>query len=293
MRGMENVETMEIETRVIVTGVVLASLQLEMMGNPECADVAGYLKGHVRKTIKSQITDDAPDKKVVQQHIIITSFTPWKQNTPPYTRSGRLDSDAEDKTIIGIYKFRRNTRMMVSLREAAIYDSLAELQMKSRNRIDSSLNVLGLFTSDMTEPSTINFDFCFFRRPSSHITGVREQFERIPTIISNLVESTQAEAQPFIPSMPSGSSGPSAKTATFLNTLSLRHIQEYNELLSTSLKDLGSAIVRLSESERKLERVREEFRRADFERKATITAPSKPKPMPPPSKRSDPAASLI
>ncbi|KAJ3197962.1 hypothetical protein HDU67_003623, partial [Dinochytrium kinnereticum] len=213
---------------LVMAGVVLASLQLEMMGDPECSDVAGFL-----------ITDDAPDKKVVEQRIVITSFVPWTKR--PHDRAGNLDMSicGRESAIVGLFRFRRNTRPSLSLRESALYDSLAERTTLPKDSAAPHHHVIGVFTSETNEPSTINFEFSFFRRPKAMRPGKREPFVKVPVVISNLVESTQTDQEPFIPSFSTSSTGSSSSFANMLNSLSMRHVQEYSDLVGSSLSRLA------------------------------------------------------
>ncbi|KAI8851317.1 hypothetical protein BC829DRAFT_123280 [Chytridium lagenaria] len=227
---------------VVMTGVVLASMQLEMMGNSECGDVAGYLRGHVRKTVKAKITDNEPDTHVTEHRIVITSYTVWHNR--PYDRSGALDMSfcGRDGSIIGVFRFRRNTQLKLSLRETAFYESISSRPSLPAGSALPHHHVFAVFTSETKEASTVDFNFAFFRKSKFRMSGNRDPFLRVPVVISNLVESTQTNQESFVPSLSAFHSGPTNTISTLLNALSMRHIQEYNILLNNALGRLGFVV---------------------------------------------------
>ncbi|KAJ3414536.1 ER membrane protein DP1/Yop1 [Chytridiales sp. JEL 0842] len=264
------------ETRtIVVAGVVLAALQNEMLNDEHQGDLAGFLVSSSRIPflhlimqftpqiparpyaehclINGIITDLGPDMHSHNIQTVITSFTPWF-NTRPYHRDGTLRPElGADQGIIGIFHFRRNTDVeQVSLREAALYDSLVQLKRQQSALASNqqlSPPILGVFTANMQEAATINFDFAFYMRPSSDGQPAavlirdpskeeeKSRFARVPVTISNVVESNTSGIS-FAPVLPTPTSYAPNAVVTSLNALSLNHVTEYQKFFESCLHGL-------------------------------------------------------
>ncbi|KAJ3279571.1 hypothetical protein HDU76_009459, partial [Blyttiomyces sp. JEL0837] len=227
-------------------------------------------------------TDTEADIIKTQTNIVITSFKPWDiTQGRPHDRSGTLNpADIEkDPSIIGIFKFRRQTPLTVSLRESALLNSLQSVCIqvdaksgKGNNR--SHHVILGVFTSNYTEACTLNFDFAFFQRQSG---GGRSSFTRVPIIISNLVESTQEGTTHFTSSMPSTATFPYNPLANVISSMSTRYIEENERVVSICMKQLQDCVKALESSEEELHNLRKKLQASQGRTRAVSPRPASPR----------------
>ncbi|KAJ3287943.1 hypothetical protein HK104_008400, partial [Borealophlyctis nickersoniae] len=247
--------TEEPEIAVHVAGVILATLQYDMLNSHVQGDVEGLLFGHVRRKTQQHITDDAPDRRRDHVDLVVGSYLVIPPHRRYYDRRGNVDRGILE-TIVGREKaevgslplqfpcsevraltFRAEiTRQLrPSIRDAAIYDSLPLVLGPPRTfGADEALrdfHVLAIFTAS-TNPgaSILNLDFAFFRR------GQDGGFKKIPVKISNLVESSQVRHEAFLPTMPPHQSFPNNPLAKALNAMSLGYVDQLEQIFTHTLQ---------------------------------------------------------
>ncbi|TPX37991.1 hypothetical protein SmJEL517_g00235 [Synchytrium microbalum] len=236
---------------VHIAGAVLASLQFDMLN--EEREIEGFLIGQVVKRTIDEISDHARDASSrIETRIIVTGHIPSTRKCydmlgqVDYTLLNSLMADKKD-SVLGYFKFRRNTRMDVSLREAAVYDSLLKRPVTN---VDLSLlecQLLCIVTAHPPETSTLTLDFSFYNKTATSTT-----FQRLPLVIGNLVESTQAQYHAFASTMPAQSPLDAA-----MASFSLNYVQDYINIYKQSIGMLTTAADELLESEAELARLRE------------------------------------
>ncbi|KAI9327508.1 hypothetical protein DFJ73DRAFT_905313 [Zopfochytrium polystomum] len=266
-----------------ISGAVLSALQFEMMSSHNNEDLAGILAswraiGGIRTNVSSSITDDQAELRTKSTHVIVTSFCPlpapnlhiniWGQFHPDIFKSMGGPSGAAPRitdilpplhslrqNAVGFFRFRRNSPLSMSLKEGAMYDSLrAQCEgVKRPAHIQPDQIVAAIFTTGATEASTLNIDFGCFRR-----TVPDADFDKVPVVISNIIESSQLSKNVFISSM-SPSARPTNVLESGLSELSLRHLADYESLFQTGMGQLKAAVQQLSETEQELNRLRQEW----------------------------------
>ncbi|KAJ3162441.1 hypothetical protein HDU86_004922 [Geranomyces michiganensis] len=154
----------------------------------------------------------------------------------------------KEDNVIGSFKWRRNSKLAVGLREAAVYDAL---QGRQRGANHAKHHILAIFTGSNDDPAISQFDFAFFNRPNQS-----SPFKKVPAIIANLVESAQIQHQWFAPATPSFSHLPGDRLTARLQKLSTRYVQDHAACLDDSLDILKDAARKLLDSEEELRRLR-------------------------------------
>ncbi|KAJ3157727.1 hypothetical protein HDU89_000104 [Geranomyces variabilis] len=239
---------------VHIPGVLLALLQHEMLNAVMANNVEGILFGERGQQQKAKTTDNSSDEMYSATTVLVSSYVCMDPSRRYYDARGALVPDAlaelvkgKEDSVIGMFKWRRNSKLAVGLREAAVYESLQSLQ-RTANAED---HILAIFTGSNDEPAISQFDFAFFNRPNQSTP-----FCKVPTVIANLVESAQIQHQWFAPATPSFSHLSGDRLTARLQKLSTRYVQDHAACLDDSLDILKDAAQTLMDSEEELRRLR-------------------------------------
>ncbi|TPX40427.1 hypothetical protein SeMB42_g04324 [Synchytrium endobioticum] len=237
---------------VHIAGAVLAMLQFDMLN--EEREIDGFLLGHVETRTVNEISDHARDASQRQEtRIIVTGHIP-SSSSSWHDAAGRIDYAAMadlvgTNPVLGYFRFRRNTRLQVSLREAAIYDSLRERPTEPHGNARTH-QLLCILTALPTNPSTLTLDFAFFTKPRSTYVAL-PTFRRLPLVVGNLVQSATTQYAAFVSTIPLQS-----PLGTHIETLELGYVEEYVGLYRSALAMLLRAGADLCMSENDLARAR-------------------------------------
>ncbi|KAJ3017910.1 hypothetical protein HKX48_003279 [Thoreauomyces humboldtii] len=229
----------------------------EMLNNPLQNNVDGILFGTRERRTLEKTTDLSSTEKHEETTILVSSYVCTDPRRRFYDACGRIVGDVYEElvmgkqdSVIGMFKWRRNTKLSVSVREEAILSSLQESSPSTQHPY-----VLGLFTASSEDPAIFQFDFAFYRQDDQDPSCA---LKRVPTVVANLVESGQIQHEWFVGAAPSFASLPDSRLAPRMRQLSQRYVQDHVEFFEDSLLILKDAAERLAWSERELRMLRGE-----------------------------------
>ncbi|NXG80747.1 ABRX1 protein, partial [Baryphthengus martii] len=213
----------------------------------------GFLLGDVKGEAKNSITDSQMDDVEVVYTIDIQKHIPCYQLFSFYNSAGELNEFAlkkilsgSKKSIIGWYKFRRNTDQTMTFRERILHKNLQS------HLSNQSLVFLLLTSSVMTESgSTYRMEHAL-HRPQEGL------FQKVPLVVTNL---GMAEQQGY--RTVSGSCVSSGfvravrkhRSEFFYEDGSLQEVHKINEMYATLQEELKKLCSMVEASERSVEKL--------------------------------------
>ncbi|KAI9089594.1 hypothetical protein DFS34DRAFT_654497 [Phlyctochytrium arcticum] len=237
---------------VYITGIILSLLQQEMLNDTDFADVEGLLFGSVNHRIKNQTTDASSSESRRETEIHIHSFRRVYARDRFYDASGtivvdryeRVAKQVDGKDVLGFFRWRRNTQLVPSLREKAVYQSLSQHT--------PSLNppLFMLFTSSMDGLNTISFEIACM------VHDTNGQFTNVGLVIANTVESSQLQHEWFVPSTPVGTNSQCNSANRSWDSLSKQYVTDHKLLFQKHMGMLEKAASQMLESEQRVESLR-------------------------------------
>ncbi|KAL3863380.1 hypothetical protein ACJMK2_005137 [Sinanodonta woodiana] len=250
-----------------VSGAVLASLFYDHANSR--GDQMGFLLGEVVSHVKDTISDSQIQNSEVETRIYIYASVPFKYDQKFYGRDGQVNVDqiknvlgGRYQDILGWYSFRRNSSMLISLRERTLHSSLLETLITTH--LDNFLFLL--CTVWVTEDhSTHSWDHSFYR------LGPRG-FQTVPVEVTNLGDTTHTEykqrsSHMICPKQSAMQSVFQAQEQLFLNSagrVDVDKIQTLTETVHSKLKVLAKAVGdsehRLTELQNEVDQYREKIR---------------------------------
>ncbi|NXI27143.1 ABRX1 protein, partial [Sterrhoptilus dennistouni] len=218
----------------------------------------GFLLGDVKGEAKNSITDSQMDDVEVVYTIDIQKHIPCYQLFSFYNSAGELNELALKKilsgckkSVIGWYKFRRNTDQTMTFRERVLHKNLQS------HLSNQGLVFLLLTSSVMTEScSTYRLEHAL-HRPQEGL------FQKVPLVVTNL---GMAEQQGY--KTVSGSCVSSGfvravrqhRSEFFLEDGSLQEVHKINEMYTTLQEELKKICITVEVSERSVEKLLAEVR---------------------------------
>ncbi|NXL92641.1 ABRX1 protein, partial [Alectura lathami] len=213
----------------------------------------GFLLGDVKGEAKNSITDSQMDDVEVVYTIDIQKHIPCYQLFSFYNSAGELNEPAlkkilsgHKKSIIGWYKFRRNTDQTMTFRERLLHKNL------QAHLSNQGLVFLLLTSSVMTEScSTYRLEHAL-HRPQEGL------FQKVPLVVTNL---GMAEQQGY--RTVSGSCASSGfvravrqhRSEFFHEDGSLQEVHKINEMYATLQEELKKICSAVEVSERSVEKL--------------------------------------
>ncbi|NXR45290.1 ABRX1 protein, partial [Hippolais icterina] len=213
----------------------------------------GFLLGDVKGEAKNSITDSQMDDVEVVYTIDIQKHIPCYQLFSFYNSAGELNELALKKilsgckkSVIGWYKFRRNTDQTMTFRERVLHKNLQS------HLSNQGLVFLLLTSSVMTEScSTYRLEHAL-HRPQEGL------FQKVPLVVTNL---GMAEQQGY--RTVSGSCVSSGfvravrqhRSEFFLEDGSLQEVHKINEMYATLQEELKKICITVEVSERSVEKL--------------------------------------
>ncbi|NXP76628.1 ABRX1 protein, partial [Ramphastos sulfuratus] len=213
----------------------------------------GFLLGDVKGEAKNSITDSQMDDVEVVYTIDIQKHVPCYQLFSFYNSAGELDEPALKrilsgckKSVIGWYRFRRNTDQAMTFRERLLHKNLQS------HLANQGLVFLLLTSSVMTEScSTYRLEHAL-HRPQEGL------FQKVPLVVTNL---GMAEQQGY--RTVSGSCVSSGfvravrqhRSEFFCEDGSLQEVHKINQMYGTLQEELKKLCSTVEASERAVERL--------------------------------------
>ncbi|KAI8907673.1 hypothetical protein DFJ77DRAFT_174831 [Powellomyces hirtus] len=187
---------------VHIPGVILALLQHEMLNAVLQNNVEGILFGTRETRLKAQTTDHSSDETHSATTVLISSYVCMDPSRRYYNQRGEIIPErlaeltrGKEDSVVGMFKWRRNSKLALAIREEAVYKSLQYHQSASGQE---NAQVIGIFTASNDDPALFQFDFAFYNQQ-----GESSPCGKVPTVVANLVESAQIQHEWFVPATPS------------------------------------------------------------------------------------------
>ncbi|XP_059682808.1 BRCA1-A complex subunit Abraxas 1 isoform X1 [Gavia stellata] len=238
-------------TSALLSGFVFGALAFQHLGTD--SDTEGFLLGDVKGEAKNSITDSQMDDVEVVYTIDIQKHIPCYQLFSFYNSAGELNELALKKilsgckkSVIGWYKFRRNTDQTMTFRERLLHKNLQS------HLSNQGLVFLLLTSSVMTEScSTYRLEHAL-HRPQEGL------FQKVPLVVTNL---GMAEQQGY--RTVSGSCLSSGfvravrqhRSEFFYEDGSLQEVHKINEMYVTLQEELKKICSTVEASERSVEKL--------------------------------------
>uniref|UniRef100_A0A8C5JHT0 BRCA1-A complex subunit Abraxas 1 n=1 Tax=Junco hyemalis TaxID=40217 RepID=A0A8C5JHT0_JUNHY len=243
-------------TSALLSGFVFGALTFQHLSTD--SDTEGFLLGDVKGEAKNSITDSQMDDVEVVYTIDIQKHIPCYQLFSFYNSAGELNELALKKilsgckkSVIGWYKFRRNTDQTMTFRERVLHKNLQS------HLSNQGLVFLLLTSSVMTEScSTYRLEHAL-HRPQEGL------FQKVPLVVTNL---GMAEQQGY--RTVSGSCVSSGfvramrqhRSEFFHEDGSLQEVHKINEVYATLQEELKKICITVEVSERSVEKLLAEVR---------------------------------
>ncbi|XP_042668253.1 BRCA1-A complex subunit Abraxas 1 isoform X1 [Centrocercus urophasianus] len=238
-------------TSALLSGFVFGALAFQHLSTD--SDTEGFLLGDVKGEAKNSITDSQMDDVEVVYTIDIQKHIPCYQLFSFYNSAGELNEPALrkilsgcKKSVIGWYKFRRNTDQVMTFRERLLHKNLQS------HLSNQGLVFLLLTSSVMTEScSTYRLEHAL-HRPQEGL------FQKVPLVVTNL---GMAEQQGY--RTVSGSCASSRfvravrqhRSEFFYEDGSLQEVHKINEMYATLQEELKKICSEVEVSERSVEKL--------------------------------------
>ncbi|XP_010581579.1 PREDICTED: BRCA1-A complex subunit Abraxas isoform X2 [Haliaeetus leucocephalus] len=238
-------------TSALLSGFVFGALAFQHLSTD--SDTEGFLLGDVKGEAKNSITDSQMDDVEVVYTIDIQKHVPCYQLFSFYNSAGELNELALKKilsgckkSVIGWYKFRRNTDQTMTFRERLLHKNLQS------HLSNQGLVFLLLTSSVMTEScSTYRLEHAL-HRPQEGL------FQKVPLVVTNL---GMAEQQGY--RTVSGSCISSGfvravrqhRSEFFYEDGSLQEVHKINEMYATLQEELKKICSTVEASERSVEKL--------------------------------------
>ncbi|XP_061849572.1 BRCA1-A complex subunit Abraxas 1 isoform X1 [Colius striatus] len=238
-------------TSALLSGFVFGALAFQHLSTD--SDTEGFLLGDVKGEAKNSITDSHMDDVEVVYTIDIQKHIPCYQLFSFYNSAGELNELALKKilsgckkSVIGWYKFRRNTDQTMTFRERLLHKNLQS------HLSNQGLVFLLLTSSVMTEScSTYRLEHAL-HRPQEGL------FQKVPLVVTNL---GMAEQQGY--RTVSGSCISSGfvravrqhRSEFFNEDGSLQEVHKINEMYATLQEELKKICSTVEASERSVEKL--------------------------------------
>jgi len=252
---------MEESSRVSMPGLILAAMLHDMEGQQ--SDLEGFLFGFtVRQVVQSQ--EDA--RAGVQEGktlLPVQGFVGTGRPFSFYDDQGRVLpdrlrtylADKPSQSLIGWFKFRRNSPLRPSARELEVHAQLCHMYQNEINKNRGMKHfgfIMGLFTSYKSS-EIITYDYRFMQ------IDVSRQIRPVKLEVINLQHSPQEEYESFAPvtDMP-------ATSTSFLAPMR-ESVKMIDNLFVASIAELKAVVQEVHESSagiRKMEREIDELKRS-------------------------------
>uniref|UniRef100_A0A8V0XDK7 BRCA1-A complex subunit Abraxas 1 n=1 Tax=Gallus gallus TaxID=9031 RepID=A0A8V0XDK7_CHICK len=221
-------------TSALLSGFVFGALAFQHLSTD--SDTEGFLLGDVKGEAKNSITDSQMDDVEVVYTIDIQKHIPCYQLFSFYNSAGELNEPAlkkilsgRKKSVIGWYKFRRNTDQIMTFRERLLHKNLQS------HLSNQGLVFLLLTSSVMTEScSTYRLEHAL-HRPQEGL------FQKVPLVVTNLGMAEQQGYRTVSGSCASSGFVRAVKqhrSEFFYEDGSLQEVHKINEMYATLQEEL-------------------------------------------------------
>ncbi|XP_064366397.1 BRCA1-A complex subunit Abraxas 1 isoform X3 [Dromaius novaehollandiae] len=238
-------------TSALLSGFVFGALAFQHLSTD--SDTEGFLLGDVKGEAKNSITDSQMDDVEVVYTIDIQKHIPCYQLFSFYNSAGELNEPALKKilsgckkSIIGWYKFRRNTDQTMTFRERLLHKNLQS------HLSNPSLVFLLLTSSVMTEScSTYRLEHAL-HRPQEGL------FQKVPLVVTNLGMAEQQGYRTVSGSCISAGFVRAVRqhrSDFFYEDGSLQEVHKINEMYATLQEELKNISSTVEVSERSVEKL--------------------------------------
>ncbi|XP_054679462.1 BRCA1-A complex subunit Abraxas 1 isoform X2 [Grus americana] len=238
-------------TSALLSGFVFGALAFQHLSTD--SDTEGFLLGDVKGEAKNSITDSQMDDVEVVYTIDIQKHIPCYQLFSFYNSAGELNELALKKilsgckkSVIGWYKFRRNTDQTMTFRERVLHKNLQS------HLSNQGLVFLLLTSSVMTEScSTYRLEHAL-HRPQEGL------FQKVPLVVTNLGMAEQQGYRTVSGSCVSSGFVRAVRQHSsefFYEDGSLQEVHKINKMYVTLQEELKKICSTVEVSERSVEKL--------------------------------------
>nr|XP_020657455.1 BRCA1-A complex subunit Abraxas isoform X1 [Pogona vitticeps] len=236
-------------TTALLPGFVFGALAFHHLSTD--SDAEGFLLGDVKGEAKNSITDSQMDDVEVVYTIDIQKHIPCYQPFSFYNSAGILNQpmlkkilSGCKKTVVGWYKFRRNTDQIMTFREQLLHRHL-------QSYFSNQGLVFLLLTSSVTSSSSSTYKLEYaLHKPQEGL------FQKVPLVVANLGMAEQQSYRTVSGSCTStGVCRAIAKHRSefFKEDGTLKEVHKINEMYATLQEELKNLCSKVVDSERSVE----------------------------------------
>jgi len=244
------------KNNIYISGALMASLfkNFHVYGN----NTDGLLFGSVNYNIWDIHSDEVSTSVKTDQIIVINSFEILKGNSlevsntvNPFDDEDNQKSELsqilernKDQQLLGYFRFRSNSNIKPSLKEISnIFYIKNTLKVNTIERIP----ILGIFNLTANKfHTTYKYEYCFYTHTETN------GFEKIPIIITNMVESAHEKYKNFITTAPSNKTSSMSKLQNVFDITSNKECVKQQENLFGNISELMKSSLEEIEKNRKI-----------------------------------------
>ncbi|OUM67634.1 hypothetical protein PIROE2DRAFT_4925 [Piromyces sp. E2] len=244
------------KNNIYISGALMASLfkNFHIYGN----NTDGLLFGSVNYNIWDIHSDEVSTSVKTDQIIVINSFeilkgnsleasntiNPFDDEENQQSELSRILEKNKDQQLLGYFRFRSNSNVKPSLKEISnIFYIKNTLKVNAIEHIP----ILGIFNLTANKyHTTYKYDYCFYSHTETN------GFEKIPIIITNMVESAHEKYKNFITTAPSNKISSMSKLQSVFDISSNRDCVKQQENLFGNISELMKSSLEEIEKNRKI-----------------------------------------
>ncbi|ORX50650.1 hypothetical protein BCR36DRAFT_412147 [Piromyces finnis] len=243
------------KNNIYISGALMASLfkNFHIYGN----NTDGLLFGSINYNVWDVHSDEISTSVKTDQIIVINSFEILKNNllginnNPFFENEKNQQSELsqileknKNQQLLGYFRFRSNSNVKPSLKEISnIFYIKNTLKVNTIEHIP----ILGIFNLTANKNhTTYKYEYCFYSH--TEING----FEKIPILITNMVESSHEKYKNFITTAPSNNLSSLNKLQNVFDISSNRDCVKQQEQLFENISELTKSTLEEIEKNRKI-----------------------------------------